>query len=81
MKSKNERFLLKYKDFGGGFMRQFKVKEVRDFLKRGGYSRVRCKGSHETWTNGLRSVTIPISKSVINPALALRLLKEHNFIA
>lgn len=56
--------------------RQWKVKEFCKVLSDEGYSPIRRKGSHETWGNGQKNITIPISKTEINPMIARRLLKE-----
>ncbi len=54
------------------------TKEMREFvpvLERNGYFRIRCKGSHFTYSNGKNKITI---NKDLNQMVRQRLIKENN---
>lgn len=53
-----------------------KLKELQSGLKNAGYSIRRTTGSHQIWSNGKHTVSVP--KIKLNPMLARRLAKECN---
>lgn len=55
-----------------------KYGEVRKALKRAGWTKVRTKGSHETWKSpdGSRAVTVAGSDSVTVPVGTLKSIRQ-----
>jgi predicted RNA binding protein YcfA (HicA-like mRNA interferase family) len=60
-------------------IKQYTLKEMRRILKTSGYITVRQRGSHEMWTNGSRTLAIPVTS--LNPTIARRLIKENGLCA
>lgn len=60
-------------------MKQFTVKEIQTILKSNGYSFQRQKGSHQIWSNGLKTVSLPVVK--LKPIIAQKILKENQLAA
>lgn len=56
--------------------RIIKIQELQRALKRGGYKLKRTTGSHQIWSNGIKTVSVPVVK--LNPMIAKRLVKECN---
>lgn len=57
-------------------MTQYDVKEMQTKLKNNGYQKVRCNGSHQIWSDGKHTVSLPVVK--LSPVIARRLVKEFD---
>lgn len=57
-------------------MKEYKIKDLRAALVRGGFSPVRVKGSHEIWRRNGRIVVLPIV--TLAPVIANKIIKENN---
>lgn len=55
-------------------MRQVTVKEMQGKLKDAGYYLSRQKGSHQIWTNGSKTISVPVVQ--LKGVVANRLIKE-----
>jgi predicted RNA binding protein YcfA (HicA-like mRNA interferase family) len=52
------------------------VREFQVVLKKNGFSRLRQTGSHQVWSDGVRSISFPSCK--LKPVIVQRLQKEYN---
>lgn len=55
-------------------MRQVTVKEMQSILKDKGYSCLRQRGSHQVWSNGNKTISVPVVE--LKGVVANRLIKE-----
>lgn len=55
-------------------MRQITVKEMQNILKSEGYMALRQKGSHQIWSNGKSTISLPTVE--LKCVVANRLVKE-----
>jgi predicted RNA binding protein YcfA (HicA-like mRNA interferase family) len=53
---------------------QMSVKEMKHALRRAGYREVRTRGSHQIWSNGKHSISVPIVK--LKPIIALKIINQ-----
>lgn len=51
-------------------------RELARLLRARGFRAIRQKGSHETWTDGIRYVTIPRHAGRIGPGLVKAVLEQ-----
>ncbi len=58
--------------------KQYNPREAEKLLKNNGFIAIRTNGSHRVYSNGKRSVCIPIVK--LNPMLFRRIIKENNLV-
>lgn len=56
-------------------MRQWTVREARHLLMRNGYEVKRTCGSHEMWSNGTNTISLPVVK--LKGVVMNRLVKEN----
>lgn len=53
-------------------MKSINSRELQQALKQAGYERIRCNGSHATYSNSYNSITIPITK--LNHKIATKII-------
>lgn len=58
--------------------KEVSVKEMIKLLKTNGFYLLRSTGGHQIYSNGTRSVSIPVHNKTINRMLSRRLIKENN---
>ena len=58
-------------------MKQYTEKEFNIILLKNGYHHVRTSGSHSIYTNGIRTISVPMS---YNCCILRRLIKENSLI-
>lgn len=58
--------------------KEYSVREVIDLLEQNGYVFKRTtKGSHKIYSNGERSIAIPVQHKSVNRVMFARLIKEN----
>ena len=59
-------------------MQNHPIKKMRKILKQNNYTHIRTRGSHETYSNGINTITVVYP--VTNALLAKRLIRENNLV-
>lgn len=56
-------------------MKQYTIHQMRSILKHNGYQSLRQRGSHEIWSNGIHTISLPVV--ALKAVIAHRLIKEN----
>lgn len=57
--------------------KQYSIREVREMFKSNGYQHIRTKGSHELWSNGVKTLALPVVK--LNYKVGNKLVRECGY--
>lgn len=60
-------------------IKQYSLREVNKILKSYGFIHIRnAKNTHAIYSNGSKTISIPMSRNDVNKMLFLRIAKENN---